>query len=71
MPAYLIRHPTRPREDILVDGDVTLSFSGNWAIFSDTNGPTLAVPADHGANIQRIDPDNTGQPDNDKPAPEG
>jgi hypothetical protein len=72
MPAYLVRNAARPREDILIeDDDLALTFAGNWAVFTDAAGVTLAIPAEQGASIQRIDPDDQGQPDDDRPAPEG
>lgn len=70
MPAYLIQHPGRPRDDIAITGDdLTLAFTAGWAIFSDDDGPTLAIPAADGATIQRIDPEDTGNQTNDGPAP--
>lgn len=57
MPAYLIRHPAgKQREDVLVqDSNLTLAFRSGWAIFSDASGICLAVPAEQGASIQRVD----------------
>lgn len=59
MPAYLITHPPRQQADdtLIEDSHLTLTFTGAWAIFSDTSGPILAIPADRGATIQRIDAD--------------
>jgi hypothetical protein len=69
MPAYLVQHRNGQRGDMLIeDPNLTLTFSGNWAIFADSNGTYLAIPADQAATIQRIDPDQDGQPE-DKPAP--
>ncbi|MFD8088624.1 hypothetical protein [Streptomyces malaysiensis] len=75
MPAYLVQHQRGQRDDILIDApDLTLSFEGDWAIFSDSNGPSLAVPAERGATIQRIDPDEDGNTTSDTtsqgPAPQ-
>lgn len=72
MPAYLITHKGGQRDDIHIDGDdLTLTFQHGWAVFTDTTGPCLAIPADRGATIQRIDPDQDGQETSDGPAPEG
>ena len=40
MPAYLIQHPAEQRrEDILIeDDDLTLAFTGGWAVFADGHG---------------------------------
>jgi len=68
MPAYLIQHPAdKRREDILIeDPQLTLSFQGGWAVFTDTDGVCLAVPSGQGAHIQRVDADQDdtaqGQP---------
>ncbi|MEK9524018.1 hypothetical protein MIU24_32295 [Streptomyces venezuelae] len=65
MPAYLIQHPAEQRrEDILVeDPDLTLTFAGGWAVFTDTEGVCLAVPSGQGAHIQRVDtPDEEPAP---------
>lgn len=69
MPAYLIRHKGGQRDDALIeDPHLSLSFSGDWAIFSDADGPCLALTTDQATSIQRIDPDDET---NDRPAPEG
>ncbi|MFD7109166.1 hypothetical protein ACFWAF_03115 [Streptomyces microflavus] len=66
MPAYLIRHPGNARDDILIeDTPLTLTFTGNWAVFTDTNGTCLAIPAEAGAHIERVD-----QPQDHEPAPQ-
>ena len=55
MPGYLIRHPGKGSEDLVIeDPDLTLTFHGNWAVFSDTQGTFLALPANE-AQIQRVD----------------
>ncbi|NML55386.1 hypothetical protein HHL19_16580 [Streptomyces sp. R302] len=58
MPAYLIQHPAEQRrEDILLeDPHLTLSFQGDWAVFTDADGICLALPSGKGAHIQRVDP---------------
>lgn len=69
MPAYLVQHRNGQRGDILIeDPNLTLTFSGNWAIFTDNNGPYLAIPAEQAAGIQRVDPEDPKQPE-DQPAP--
>ncbi|MFE7510185.1 hypothetical protein ACFU8I_02990 [Streptomyces sp. NPDC057540] len=57
MPAYLIQHPAEQRrEDILVeDPDLSLAFSGGWAVFTDSEGVCLAIPSGQGAHIERVD----------------
>lgn len=62
MPSYLIQHPTEQRrEDILVEDDeLTLTFASGWAIFTDSRGVCLAIPAGQGAHIQRVDEDTAG-----------
>ncbi|MFD3999834.1 hypothetical protein [Streptomyces rubiginosohelvolus] len=56
MPRYLIRHPGKARDDILIEDDpLTLTFTGNWAVFTDTDGTCLAIPAEAGAHIERVD----------------
>lgn len=66
MTAYLIRHKGAQRGDMLIeDGALTLTFSGNWAIFNDADGPTFAVSTEQAASIERVDPEDQ------EPAPEG
>lgn len=56
MPAFLIRHPGKQRDDILLHDDpLTLTFTGNWAVFADGGGTCLAIPAEAGAHIERVD----------------
>lgn len=57
MPAYLIIHPREQHRDDarLESDDLTLHFEAGWAIFSDSQGVCLAVPAGQGASIQRDD----------------
>ena len=63
MPRYLITHPGKARDDILVeDPALTLALSEGWAVFTDSAGVCLAIPAEQGATIQRID-------DQPEPAP--
>lgn len=64
MTTYLIRHPGSPRDDILVEGnDLTLDFTGGWAIFTDPAGVHLAVSARHAGTIERVDPEQDAAPD--------
>jgi hypothetical protein len=63
MPAYLISHDKGARGDILIeDPELTLTFSGDWAIFGDAQGPSLAIPAEQGVSIQRVDKDQDAKP---------
>ncbi|MEV0556223.1 hypothetical protein AB0I27_22575 [Streptomyces sp. NPDC050597] len=56
MPLWLIQYPAgQGRDDYRIDDDLTLTFSGDWAIFNDHHGPTYAVPAGLGIVIERID----------------
>ncbi|MFG3173636.1 hypothetical protein ACGFZC_01030 [[Kitasatospora] papulosa] len=56
MPRFLIRHPGKTSDDLLVeDPDLTLAFENGWAIFTDPAGPCLAIPAEAGAHIERVD----------------
>ncbi|MFF8784825.1 hypothetical protein [Streptomyces sp. NPDC015125] len=58
MTTYLVVHPKGKGEDVLVQDDhLTLAFERGWAILSDQHGPCMAIPADRGATITRIDPD--------------
>ncbi|MET9950167.1 hypothetical protein ABZ135_01280 [Streptomyces sp. NPDC006339] len=64
MPAYLIQHPLeKRREDVLVeDPNLTLSFQGEWAVFSDAGGVCLAIPSAQQASIQRVDANDVAEP---------
>ncbi|NUP15377.1 MAG: hypothetical protein HOZ81_04595 [Streptomyces sp.] len=57
MVRYLIVHPAgQKREDMLLEDEhLTLSFVGDWAVFSDAGGICLAISAAQGASIQRVD----------------
>ncbi|WP_330449790.1 hypothetical protein [Streptomyces anulatus] len=66
MPAFLIRHPGKASDDILVeDPALTLHFEHGWAVFTDTAGTCLAIPAEAGAHIERVD-----EPQDHEPAPQ-
>lgn len=64
MPRYLIRHPAgKQREDTLVEDPVlTLRFDAGWAVFEDTDGICLAIPAGQGAHIERVDEEEQPAP---------
>lgn len=56
MPRYLIRHPGKQRDDILVeDPALALHFENGWAVFADAAGTCLAIPGEAGAHIERVD----------------
>jgi hypothetical protein len=57
MPAYLIQHPAEQRrEDVLIEDDeLTLTFTGGWAVFIDPDGVCLAIPSGQGVHLQRVD----------------
>lgn len=67
MPRYLISFSGgQGRDDFRIDDNLTLSFSGDWAVFSDEHGPSYAIPAGLGVTIERVDePQNPDQ----EPAP--
>ena len=70
MPAYLISHPGGKRDDILIeDPHLTLDIHHGWAIFSDNNGPCLALSPARDATIQRIDPPDPGNQPDEEPTP--
>lgn len=59
MPAFLIRYPKGHGEDMLVEDDtLTLDITHGWAILADQHGPCVTIPADSGATITRIDPED-------------
>lgn len=69
MPRWLIQYPgSQGRDDFRIDDDLTLTFSGDWAIFNDDRGASYAVPAGLGIVIERVDEptDTTDQ----EPAPQ-
>ncbi|QCX81263.1 hypothetical protein C9F11_38400 [Streptomyces sp. YIM 121038] len=70
MPAYLIVHPAgQRREDMLLEDDqLTVDFTTGWAIFHDGHGICLALPAELGAMIQRVDEQQ--EPQDQEPAPQ-
>lgn len=67
MPRFLIQFPGgQGRDDFRIDDDLALTFSGNWAIFTDQHGPAYAIPAGLGVIVERVDEDQ--EPDG--PAPQ-
>lgn len=68
MPRWLIQYPgSQGRDDFSIDDDLTLTFSGDWAIFSDHRGASYAIPAGLGIVIERVDePTDTAH---EEPAP--
>lgn len=71
MAAYMIRHAKGQQGDILIeDDDLAVNFTSGWVVFTDDH-PTLetavvlAIPTEHVAAIQRIDPDDDGQEPDD------
>ncbi|MBD9721980.1 hypothetical protein PV755_09580 [Streptomyces caniscabiei] len=68
MPRYLITFPGgQGRDDYRIDDDLTLTFNGDWAVFSDEAGPSYAIPAGMGAAIERVD---EPQAPDQEPAPQ-
>lgn len=64
MPRYLVRYPRgQQRDDMLIEDDLALTFSGDWAILGDPACPALAIPAALGVLIERVD-----EPQDDVPA---
>ncbi|GFE20029.1 hypothetical protein [Streptomyces nigrescens] len=58
MPTYLVVHPKGKGEDVLIEDDhLAITFDHGWAVLSDQHGPCMAIPADSGVTITRIDPD--------------
>ncbi|MEU1434060.1 hypothetical protein ABZ438_08165 [Streptomyces sp. NPDC005786] len=56
MPAYLIRRPGKPIDDILIAGpNLTLGFTNGWATLKGGAGICFAIPAQAGAHIERVD----------------
>lgn len=59
MPAYLIHYPKGHGEDVLAeDPALTLEFTDGWAVLVDEAGPCMAIPAQAGATITRVDPED-------------
>ena len=61
VPRYLVQFPgSQGRDDFRIDDDLALTFSGDWAIFSDEHGPAYALPATLGAVVERVDEPQDG-----------
>ena len=57
MPAFLIRYPKGQGEDVLVeDPALVVEFTDGWAVLADEAGTCIAIPAQAGGTITRIDP---------------
>ncbi|MFE2047997.1 hypothetical protein ACFXAS_05780 [Streptomyces sp. NPDC059459] len=68
MPRWLIQFPGgQGRDDFRIDDDLDLTFSGDWAVFTDRHGPSFAVPAGLGVIIERVDAPQDPDPE---PAPQ-
>ncbi|MER7053477.1 hypothetical protein ACH4MG_27100 [Streptomyces sp. NPDC017454] len=69
MPRWLIQFPgSQGRDDFRIDDDLSLNFSGDWAIFTDQHGPSYALPAGLGVIIERVD--EPQDPEHQEPAPQ-
>ncbi|MYY79778.1 MULTISPECIES: hypothetical protein [unclassified Streptomyces] len=61
MPAYLIIHAERRREDTLIeDPELTVEFTDGWVLFRDRDlikphRVVLAIPAAQVARVERVD----------------
>ncbi|MGW1015589.1 hypothetical protein [Streptomyces niveus] len=68
MTAYLISHNKGARSDIFIeDPELTLTFENGWAVFRDRlslerGSVVLAIPAEEGVSIQRVDEDQDAEP---------
>ena len=69
MPAYLVIHSERQRDDTLIeDPNLTVEFIDGWVLFKDrdlihTNRVAIAIPATQVRRIERVD-------DEQEPAPQ-
>ncbi|MFD5137463.1 hypothetical protein ACFWMX_14675 [Streptomyces sp. NPDC058378] len=64
MPRYLVTHPKGKGDDLLVeDSHLELTIQHGWAVLTDQQGPCLAIPAEAGATITRIDDPQDEQPE--------
>jgi hypothetical protein len=56
----LIQYPKGQGEDVLVEDEhLSLAIDHGWAVLSDQHGACIAVPAQTGATITRVDPEDT------------
>jgi hypothetical protein len=73
MPAYLVVHAERPRDDTVIeDPNLTVEFVDGWVLFKDrdliqSNRVALAIPAAQVLRVERVDEEQ--DPTDQKPAP--
>ncbi|MFG3127345.1 hypothetical protein ACGFZU_06545 [Streptomyces tendae] len=69
MPAYLVIHAERQRDDTLIeDPNLTVEFESGWVLFKDRdlmkpNRVAIAIPAAQVRRVERVD-------DQQEPAPQ-
>lgn len=69
MPAYLVIHSERQRDDTLIeDPNLTVEFENGWVLFKDRdlikpNRVAIAIPATQVRRVERVD-------DQQEPAPQ-
>lgn len=69
MPAYLVIHSERQRDDTLIeDPNLTVEFENGWVLFKDrdlihSNRVAIAIPATQVRRVERVD-------DQQEPAPQ-
>ncbi|HEY6117249.1 MAG TPA: hypothetical protein VI172_14955 [Candidatus Dormibacteraeota bacterium] len=74
MPAYLVVHAERPRDDTVIeDPNLTVDFVDGWVLFKDRdlikpNRVALAIPAAQVLRVERVD--EPREPGDQKPAPQ-
>ncbi|MEV4783989.1 hypothetical protein AB0K53_00795 [Streptomyces tuirus] len=73
MPAYLVVHSERQREDTLIeDPNLTVDFVDGWVLFKDrdlihSNRVAIAIPATQVRRVERVDEQQ--DPMQEEPAP--
>lgn len=74
MPAYLVIHAERQRDDTLIeDPNLTVEFVDGWVLFKDrdlihSNRVAIAIPATQVRRVERVDEPQA--PDQPEPAPQ-
>ena len=74
MPAYLVIHAERQRDDTLIeDPDLTVEFVEGWVLFKDRdlikpNRVAIAIPAAQVRRVERVD--EPQDPAHQEPAPQ-
>ncbi|MGV9588280.1 hypothetical protein [Streptomyces anthocyanicus] len=74
MPAYLVIHSERQRDDTLIeDPNLTVEFVDGWVLFKDrdlihTNRVAIAIPATQVRRVERVDEQQ--EPHDQEPAPQ-